>query len=67
MLYGLDVNFNIMIWLYFTILLFIGIIGDFIIDLISFKRFAKKYYYIDINLFVFTKELIKSKKIRHYI
>lgn len=45
----------------FLIIFIVGLIIDFIIDLIDFKIFAKKYYYKDINLFKFSICLIYSK------
>lgn len=53
-------NFNIIELLIFYILMLI--IG-YIIEFIEFKKFAKEYYYININFFPFTYNLI-SKKIR---
>lgn len=52
--------------IYFIIIyLIIGTIINIIIDLIDFKIFAKKHFYIDINIFLFLKELILSKIKRH--
>lgn len=52
--------------IYFIITyLIIGIIFNVIIDLIDFKIFVKKHFYIDINIFLFLKELILSKIKRH--
>lgn len=51
----------------FLIIFILGLIIDFIIDLIDFKIFAKKYYYKNINLFEFSICLICSKIKRHNV
>ena len=43
------------------IILIILLVINFIYDLYDFKVFAKKYYYLDINIFSFTIYLIKDK------
>lgn len=50
---------------FILIYLIIVIIINIIIDLIYFKIFAKKYYYTDINIILFLKELILDKIKRH--
>lgn len=49
------------------ILIIIGQILDYIIELIQFKKFVKKYYYVNINILIFTKNLIKEKVKKHDI
>ena len=51
-------NFNIITWLsIFIIMLFMS----YIVDFIEFKKFAKKYYFINIRFLPFTYDLIKTK------
>lgn len=46
--------------LHFFILLLL-LIFNFIMDLLDFKEFAKDYYYLDINIFRFTLNLLRHK------
>lgn len=55
-------NVDIYVFIEIIILIVVGFIIDFIIELYSFKKFAKEKYNLNINLLIFTKELIKAKK-----
>lgn len=59
MFYYYNINRNTLFM--YAILFILGFVIDFIIELIKFKQFAKKYYDLDINLISFTKGLIYSK------
>lgn len=44
-----------------TIWLIVLLIINFIVDLIDFKKFVRKYYDLDINIFRFSFYLLKHK------
>ncbi len=65
-MYFLDTH-NILINIVINcVLLIIVLAFKYVEDLLDFKKFAKKYYYLDINIFRFTLNLLKYK-IENYV
>lgn len=61
MIYNYSFDYLILL----LILMLIGVITQYFIDIVDFKKFAKKYYYLDINIFSFSIILLKYKLKKH--
>ncbi len=53
------------VYLFMIVIVILGFIVEYIIKLLDFKKFAKENYDLDINVFIFTFQLICSKIKRH--
>lgn len=60
-IYFFDIDNIVTNILIYSVILLIALIFEFVDDLLDFKKFAKKYYYLDINAFRFSLILLKNK------